>query len=118
MKYNGYTIPELIVVIAVLGIVFLVTLIKTSYAFSNNSQIDILESNYYLIERQAEVYAENNKDKFNDDNELYILAKDLVDAGLLPVDEKNNILSSEKDLSNVKIKIVLKDDKIIANIIK
>ena len=71
-----------------------------------------------ISQAQAEAYAEINKDKFNDDNELYILAKDLVDAGLLPVDEKNNILSSEKDLSNVKIKVSMKNDKIVAEIIK
>ena len=118
MKNKGYTIPELIVVIAVLGIISIITLIKTSYAFSPDNEDSILESNYYLIEKQALIYAENNKDKFNEDNELYILAKDLVEAKLLPVDENNNILSSEKDLSNTKIKITLKNDKITTEVIK
>lgn len=118
MRNKGYTIPELVAVVAVLGIISIVTLIKTSYAFSSDNEDSILESNYYLIEKQALMYAENNKDKFNEDNELYILAKDLVEAKLLPVDENNNILSSEKDLSNTKIKITLKDDEITAKVIK
>lgn len=117
MKNKGYTIPELITVIAVLGIVTIITLIKTSYAFSDNGEDRTLINNYHLIEKQAIIYAENNKDRFNEKGELYILAKDLVEAKLLPVDKDNNILSSEKDLSNVKIKITLKDDKLNANII-
>lgn len=118
MKNNGYTVPELIMLIAVLGIIFLITIIKTSYAFSNDYKNNILESNYYLIEKQAELYGEKNKDKFNENNELYILVKDLVKAGLLPTDENNNILSSEKDLSNIKVKIMLKDDNVTAKVIK
>ncbi len=118
MKNKGYTIPELIIVIAGLGIVFLITIIRTSYAFSNDSNKEVLESNYYLIEKQAEVYGEINKDKFNEGGELYILAKDLVKEGLLPLDENNNILSSKKDLSNTKIKIILKENKITAQVIK
>lgn len=118
MKNKGYTVPELIAVIAILGIITIITLIKTSYAFINNEEEMTLDANYYLIEKQALLYAENNKDKFNDDNELYILAKDLVDANLLPVDENNKILSSEKDLSKTKIKITLKNDKFNAEIIK
>lgn len=118
MKNKGYTVPELIAVIAVLGIITIITLIKTSYAFTNNEEEMTLDANYYLIEKQALLYAENNKDKFNDDNELYILAKDLVEAKLLPVDENNKILSSEKDLSKTKIKITLKNDKFNAEIIK
>lgn len=118
MKNTGYTVPELLVVIAVLGIISFIIIIKTSYAFSNDGESAVLESNYYLIEKQAEVYGENNKDKFNEDNELYILAQDLVEAGLLPIDENNSILSSERDLSNIKIKIVLKDSKVTAEVIK
>ena len=118
MKNKGYTIPELLVVIAVLGIVSMVTIIKTSYAFSNVSEKDLQENNYFLIEKQAEVYGELNKDKFKEKKEIYIIAQDLVDAKLLPVDDNNKILSSEKDLSKTKIKISLKDDKISAEIIK
>jgi hypothetical protein len=71
-----------------------------------------------LIEKQAKLYGELNKDKFNDKNELYIIAQDLADAKLLPVDENNKILSSEKDLSKTKIKLTLKDDVISSEIIK
>jgi hypothetical protein len=55
-----------------------------------------------LILKQAKVYGEVNKDKFNENNEIFIIAQDLVDAKLLPVDENNKILSSEKDLSKLK----------------
>lgn len=117
MNRKGYTIPELIVVISVLGIISLITLIKTSYAFSDTvTKHD--ENNYYLIEKQAEVYGTMNKDIFKDKNEIIILGKDLADAKLLPVDEDGSILSSDKDLSKVKIKLTLKGDNITAKIIK
>lgn len=118
MKNKGYTIPELLVVIALLGIVSMIAIIKTSYAFSDNSEKSLQENNYFLIEKQAEVYGEINKDKFKEKNEIYIIAQDLVDAKLLPVDANNKILSSEKDLSKTKIKLSLKEDKISAEIIK
>lgn len=118
MKNKGYTIPELLVVIAVLGIVSMIAIIKTSYAFSNDLATEVQNDNYYLIEKQAEFYGELNKDKFNENNEIFILAQDLVDANLLPVDENNHILSSERDLSKVKIKLTLKDDKITAKVVE
>ncbi|MBO5096186.1 MAG: prepilin-type N-terminal cleavage/methylation domain-containing protein [Bacilli bacterium] len=118
MKNKGYTIPELIAVIAILGIISIITIVKTSYAFSNDTEKEVQDNNYFLIEKQAEVYGELNKDKFEEKNEIYILVQDLVDAKLLPVDENNNILSSEKDLSKTKIKITLKEDKITAEIVK
>lgn len=116
MKNKGYTLPELIIIIAGLGIVSAIVLFKISTAFSSDNTDKIMEENYFLIEKQAKVYGEKNKNSFNETGELYIMAKDLVEAKLLPV-EDNKILSCDKDLSNIKIKLTLQNDAITAKII-
>lgn len=117
MKKNGYTVLELIIVIAVMGIITAIALVKTSYAFDNKTSVN--DEVYYLIEKQAKLYGENNLDKFSYSNEMFILVKDLEEAKYVPLDENGNITYEEFDMSNLKIKLTKNSENIVtAKIIK
>lgn len=114
---KGYTMPELLVLMTVIGIIALALILKTSYAFENNDS-EILENYYSTIERQAIKYGEEHKDKFNENGEIIIDGKTLAEEKYLPVSEDGTILSDIADFSNVKIVIKIKDDKVISKIQK
>lgn len=113
MKNNkGYTVLELIIVIAVVGVFAFVAINKASYAFSEDiiANEQLVEQKIKMIEKQAIKYAEEHIEVFEDSNTAYIRVVDLIDA--------NYILDSEffennKEVNkNQKIKLVNKDDKI------
>lgn len=118
MKNNrGYTMPELLIVIALVGIVTFIAVLKSSYAFVDNTN-DLLENCYNTIEKQAILYGENHKKEFNENNEIITTVKELAKENYLPMDENEEVFASIKDLSNTKVKIKKQEDKIIAEIQK
>lgn len=119
MKNNkGYTVVELIVLIAVVGIFAFVAINKASYAFSDNVEAEktLLEQKVKTIETAAEKYAEDNKDIFEESKTVYIRVADLIDAKYL-LSQENSELNSSID-NNKKIELILKDDKIEAHLEK
>lgn len=119
-KY-GYTKLELLVIVFLLGIVAFITIDKTSYAFSidnTNTIKDVVK----MIEIQAEDYAMDNLEIFNDTNTSFIIVNDLIEQhylignseGLLvnPVDNTKNFnddkieLKYDKDKNVVEAKLL------------
>jgi len=115
----GYTKVEILVVIVLLGLVAFITINKTSYAFSINNNEAVKEV-ITLIEKQAEEYAMNNKDIFNDSNITYISVEDLINNRYLIPNEKGLIISPEnpsKSYNNNKIKLEYQNNKVKASFI-
>jgi len=112
---NGYTIIELIVVIAVVGIFAFVAINKASYAFSDNVEAtkELEKQKTNLIENAAVKYGEDNKDSlFEESSSTYIRVIDLLDNNYLLTSTDK---ASEFD-GNQKIQLVLKDEKIEAHL--
>lgn len=113
MKNNkGYTVIELIVVIAVVGVFAFVAINKASYAFSDNVEAEkaLYEQKVGMIETAAEKYAEDNKELFKESKITYIRVADLVDAKyLLSQENSESVVSID---NNQKIELILKKDKI------
>lgn len=103
----GYTKIELLVVIVLLGVVAFITINSTSYAFAidtTSAVNDVKE----LIEHQAEDYALENLDLFNESTTNYILVSDLVDSGYMMTNNEGMVTSPDdasKSFNNNKIKI-------------
>lgn len=103
----GYTNIELLVVIVLLGVVAFITINSTSYAFAidtTSAVNDVKE----LIEHQAEDYALENLDLFNESTTNYILVSDLVDSGYMMTNNEGMVTSPDdasKSFNNNKIKI-------------
>ncbi len=102
MKKNGYTIPELLVIIALLGIVTIFGIMKASYAFSEvNNTEEQKQAVKELVEHASVSYAKSKED-WNKDEVVYVFAKEVAQAGFL----------FEKDEYNsMKVKITFDQEK-------
>jgi len=100
MKNRGYTIPEIIVVAAVLGLFSIITISKVSYAFVDTNEISETTKEM-ILEKSATAYGTKNLETIKNEKSVYISASDLVEAGFLADDE---------DYKNVKIKVKYKED--------
>lgn len=103
----GYTKVEVLVVVVLLGIVAFITINSTSYAFAIDTTESVNEVKA-LIEKQAEEYALENLDLFNEASTNYILVSDLVDNGYMMTNAEGMVTSpdnSGKTFNNNKIKV-------------
>lgn len=117
----GYTKVEVLVVIVLLGIVAFITINKTSYAFSVDASGAVNEV-IGLIERRAEVYANDHLDIFNESSTAFINVGDLVDNGYMMANEDGLVTSpddSKKAFNDNKIKLQYDkdEDKVIATFV-
>lgn len=106
---NGYTLPELLIVIGVVGIIALITITKVSYAFESiNNPEEQLRETKKLVEQATISYARSKKDEFKTKEDTYIFAKEVASAGFLferdeynsmkvkiTFDEKNQTFSAQ-----------------------
>ncbi len=95
MQNKGYTIPELVIVIIVVGIFSLIAINKASYAFVDNDAVSE-ETEEMILVKTATSYASSIIETLKNDD-IYVTGKDLVEAGYL-VDDENT-------LANVKLKL-------------
>lgn len=111
-KKNGYTIPDLLIVAAIVGFIALVTIIKVSYAFSeiSNPEQEERETNH-LVECASVTYAKHNKDEFTKEKETFIYAKEVAAAGFLFEKEEYNSMK-------VKITYDEANDSFSAEVVK
>ncbi len=119
MKKNGYTIVELLVVIGVLGLVVLITLATTSYAFKDHSQ-EYYETRMNGIKKMAVLYGEKSE-TLKEEKNMVITVNDLVKEGYLHGDKAGKIAdprNSKGSLNGIKIKISIDDEgKVEATVI-
>lgn len=88
MNKKGYTLPELLVVLGIVGVIFLVFVTKTSHALEeidNTSDIAMMEEN--VVKNAALKYAESIKESFKEEKTKYFSAQEIMDAGYLINDE-------------------------------
>ena len=111
MKKNGYTIPELLIVFAILGVIVIATIATTSYAFRDNTE-DYYETKIHGIEKVAVVYG-NNSEALKTERNLVITVNDLVREGYIhPDGEDNKVVdprNSKGSLNSLKIKLSIND---------
>lgn len=111
MKNKGYTIPELVVVIVVVGVVSLIAINRVSYAFQDTDTI-VEKTEEQILIKSATAYAKSIKDQLKNNGDVYIIGKDLVDAEYLIDDD--NIYTNTK----VRLSYVETDDNVFVEILK
>lgn len=88
---NGYTIPELFIVILIVGVIMAVGISKVSYAYENINQTEEQQQELEALVKQASIaYAETKKEEFKKEPETYIYAKEVAMAGFLFEKEEYN----------------------------
>lgn len=113
----GYTKIEVLVVVILLGVVAFITINSTSYAFAIDTTESVNDVKT-LIERQAEEYALENLDLFNESSTNYILVSDLVDSGYMMTNADGMVTSpdnSGKTFNDNKVKLEYDKDNNTVN---
>ena len=115
MEKNGYTMPELIIVIVVIGIGYFILANHLSYAFSVDYEEAMYNQTISYIEKNAKIYAEANLDTFTE----YMTVDELVEKGvLLNTDGKVvDPRDENKSLNDLRIKLTLKNNKVTAEVL-
>ena len=120
MKKNGYTVVELVVVLAIFSIGYFAATWVISGSFGVNFKEDLYKEKIAAIEKQASIYAMKDESLFKDDKVAYITIGDLVEKSVVisngngeVVDPRNN----EKNLNDVKIKLTKEEDTVTATIL-
>lgn len=95
MQDKGYTIPELIVVIVIVGLFSIIAINKASYAFIDNEALNE-ETEEMILIKTSTAYASSIIETLKMDD-IYITGKDLVEAEYL--------VDDEHIFTNVKLKL-------------
>ena len=105
MKKNGYTVIELVVVLAV----FSVGYFAATWIISGKVNVN--------FEKQASIYAMTDESLFEKDKVAYLTVGDLVEKNAIISNENgkvNDPRNEEKDLNDIKIKLTKDNDKVTA----
>jgi len=103
----GYSKVEVLIVVVLLGVAAFITINKTSYAFAIDNSKAVQEF-ITLLEIQAEDYAMDNLDIFQETDTTYISVENLVENKYLIGDEDGLIkdpTDSTKSYNSNKIKL-------------
>ncbi len=113
MKKNGFTLIELITVVALLSIIGIIMIPKISTAFktTNADQLENLRENLSL---SADVFLEstcgkNYSDQFKEEKYIKIYLSNLVSCGLIDNNVYNPTNGEYFDVSNEYIEITMND---------
>ena len=110
MKNEGYTIPELIIVIILIGVFSIVAINKASYAFVDTNTINS-ETEEMILIKSATTYGKSIIDKLKNEDQ-YITGKDLTEADYLVDDE--NVYTNTK----IKLSYNAETDSVSVEILK
>lgn len=106
-KKNGYTVVDLVVVIAVFGILTFLTISKVSYALSDDKS-EVYNLEVKLIETQAKAYGNTIKEELKNDSKT-ITVNTLIAENYLQADDENGKIKDPRDdaktLNDKKIKL-------------
>ncbi|MEG1995695.1 MAG: type II secretion system protein [Bacilli bacterium] len=108
MKKEGFTIVELLAVIALIGVVMGIAVPNVMKIYSKNKQI-LYDQTITLILSAAEEYGNNNIDVYNMSSTVTVKVQDLINNKLIKTD--NGILKNPKDNKSMnELQVYLKYD--------
>lgn len=110
MQKEGYTIPELIIVIVIVGVFSIIAINKASYAFVDTDKVNEQTQDMILI-KSATAYGKSIIETLKN-GEQYITGKDLIDAEYL-IDD-NNVYNNAK----IKLSYNVEGDSVSVEILK
>ncbi|MBR1413946.1 MAG: prepilin-type N-terminal cleavage/methylation domain-containing protein [Bacilli bacterium] len=120
MNNKGYSAIELLVVIIVTGIIATVLIVKTSYAFDDNSA-GLYKQEVLTITNAAKNYAYANQDIFEKNNVVKVKVNELVKKEFLPADDKDGNVYDPRAkgvyFNEMDVKITKDGDKIKAELV-
>ena len=117
---NGYTVIELVIVIAVFTVGYFIAANILSKNFDVNFEQDLYEETIAAIETQAALYGETHTEIFNESPDVYMTVEELALNNAV-ISTKEGVVAdprnSEETLNDLRVKITNKDDEITAEVL-
>lgn len=108
MKLNkrGYTLIELIILLASVTVIALVVIVKTSFAFKeiDNSK-EIAKQEKLLIKNASLAYSNTIIDKIKEEKVVYVTGDELIEGGFLSQDDMYKTLKVKLSYDEAKDKV-------------
>jgi hypothetical protein len=117
---NGYSVPELVIVLGIFTIVYFVAANVISYNFNVNYEQDSYDLKIKYIEEHAALYAQNNEDIFDDESSIYMTVEELSLENAIVSNSEGVVLdprNEDKTLNDIKVKITKKKDLVEAKVL-
>lgn len=117
MKRNGYTVIELVVVLAVFSVGYFAAAWIISGKVNVNFEELLYEEKISAIEKQASIYAMSEESLFEKEKVAYLTVGDLAEKNAIISNENGKVddpRNDEKNLNDIKIKLTKDDDKVTA----
>ena len=108
MKLNkkGYTLTELLVLLGAVSIVFLIVVVRTSFAFKEIDNSDVIaKQEKRLTNKAAQSYMKQIDDKIKEEKVVYVTGEDIIKSGLLMDDASYKTLKVKYTYDEKKDKI-------------
>lgn len=120
MKKNGYTVIELVVVLAVFSIGYFVAVWVVSGKVAVNFEEELYKEKLDAIEKQASLYAISDESLFDKEMVAYVTVGDLVEKSAIIVNANGVVIDprdEESSLNDIKIKLTKENDKVNVTIL-
>ena len=114
MKKNGFTIYDILIIIAVLGVSALIIIprVSNSLETSDNKEEVYKEvlGNYLSI---AELYGNDNKDKVKENEGMIISVDDLIKEGYIhsSLDNIIDVRDNSTKMNNIKFSLIYNEEE-------
>lgn len=112
-KKNGYTVVDLVIIIAVFGFITFLTINRVSYALSDDKS-EVYNLEIKLIETQAKAYGKDKIDEIKEKDQI-ITVNTLVNEKYLTADDEEGKVYDPRDekktLNTNKIKLTYDKNK-------
>ena len=106
MKKNGYTLPELLVLLGVVSLIAVISIVKISFAYSDiNNTDEIKTQEKTLIKKASLAYSNTILERIKEEKVVYVTGKELMKSGFLAEDESYNSLKIKLSYNEKKDKI-------------
>ncbi len=120
MKNKGYTVVELVIVLAVFSLFYFIGVGVIAKDINVNYEDTMYEQKIAAIEEQASIYAKSKDELFKDSDTIYLTVKELADAAAI-ISNKDGEVTDPRDgksnLNEIKVKITNIDSKVTAKVL-
>lgn len=107
MRKNGYTVVELVIVLAVFSVGYFITVIAISGKVSFNFEEKLYNEKISAIETQASIYAKTDENLFAEDDTAYVTVGDLAEKNAIISNKDGEVTdprNNDNNLNDVEIK--------------
>lgn len=120
MKSKNIYLYIALSIIVAFTLFYFISVNRISYAFSNDSEVQVYNTVIKLINNSAKLYANNSEGIFEKQKTVYVTVGELIEKGFLMPDNDNKLYDprdNTKTLNDLKIRITKNGDEIVTKVL-